>query len=158
MPNQLTAGFDITGQIGQETIENIFRAYYESGTFPSHVKQPYQSSQGDTSGIMFRLTVNGPNTVANEPYQTSVTWLAESLAPDEQNTCGNTDPINITKTYSGNRNVSGDYTIEQPATQERPGLWNFTVNALGSSSTCNKTLTPGNTKLVGFTHQQTGCQ
>jgi hypothetical protein len=120
-------------------------------------KEP-DNCQGDTSGIMFRLTVNGPNTVANEPYQTSVTWQAESLAPDEQNTCGNTDPINITKTYSGNRNVSGDYTIEQPATQERPGLWKFTVNALGSSSTCNKTLTPGNTKLVGFTHQQAGCQ
>lgn len=53
MSNQLTAGFDIAGQIGQETIENIFKAYYESGTFPSHVKQPYQSSQGEATMDIF---------------------------------------------------------------------------------------------------------
>jgi hypothetical protein len=86
-----------------------------------------------------------------------VTWKGEIVTPDARNTCGNTNPFDITKTYAGTRDNSGDYTIEQPSTMQRPGVWKFTVVSMNSTSTCNQTLTAGNTKLVAFTHQQSGC-
>jgi hypothetical protein len=117
---------------------------------------PPSDCQGDTAGILLKLTVNGLNDQANQSYQTEVNWKAEIVTYDS-NACGNTDPFDIKKTYGGTRNVTGDYTIEQPSTAQRPGEWKFTVSSMGSTSTCNKTLTAGNTKLVAFTHQQPGC-
>lgn len=120
-------------------------------------KAPPVNCQGETAGINLRLTVNGPNSQANTSYQTTVTWKGEVVSPDPRNTCGNTDPFDITMTYSGVRDSSGDYTIEQPSTMQRPGVWKLTVSSMNSTSTCNQTLTAGNTKLVAFTHQQPGC-
>ncbi len=113
--------------------------------------------QGETVGISSRLTVNGPSNQAGQPYETTVAWKGEIVTPDARNTCGNTNPFDITKTYAGTRDGSGDYTIEQPSTMQRPGVWKFTIVSMNSTTSCNQTLTAGNTKLVAFTHQQSGC-
>ena len=112
---------------------------------------------GEPAALKFQLSVNGPSSQANQNYQINVTWKGELLTPNAENTCGNTEPFEITKTYSGNRNSSGDYTIDQLATQERPGIWRFSVVSSNASANCQKTLTPGDTKLVPFTQGQAGC-
>lgn len=127
-----------------------------SYTLDREGKLPPSNCQGDTAGILLKLTVNGPRSQTNQSYETIVNWQGEIVTPDSQNTCGNTDPFNITKTYCGSRNGSGDYTIEQASMGQCPGTWKFTVTALNSSSNCNSILTAGNTKLA-FTHQQSGC-
>ena len=53
MPSELTAGFDVTSQISQKTVEKIFGAYFGSGGITNYVRQPYQSPQGPSEMEIF---------------------------------------------------------------------------------------------------------
>lgn len=114
--------------------------------------------QGETASIKFRLDVGGPGTsLANRAYQATVRWQATLLVPDSQNTCGNTQAFDITKTYSGTRDSSGDFRIEQVATEEHPGLWRFSATHEGQTFSCEKNLGAGETVLVWFPQPPGGC-
>ena len=114
--------------------------------------------QGETASIMFRLDVGGPGTsLANQAYQATVRWQATPLVPDPQYTCGNTAPLDIQKTYSGTRDSSGDFRIEQLATEERPGLWRLSATHEGQTYSCDKNLGAGETVLVWFPESPDGC-